>query len=744
MAPDSPELREYVAEQKRCERAVRAYSRFADVVHDRVSVQLRCSQKPLCTRRGCAEVFDTLESQPDRERTRIIQSHGGHVCNDPCCGRRTLRYVDHLSSHVHVHGLTLQLAHLSTRQGNHLTNRQVAAIAEALEAHGKVSEITIIQCDITDALAVPLLRAAARTSSTPLRFTIHGGTLGASPWECEQALQEALHNPWLETLRLTGNKVGLRLVDTISQALASGSALKVLLLGDNPLDDAAVEVIADGVSRSRVLSLCLRSTRARRGFRRVGQALSHGCALTELRMRGNALGPAEVTSIWHGLARSNLRSLELAGCGLGPEAAAELRKAFPTSYRCSLTSLNLNDNLLGDHGAVEIAWMLTAPHKPLPLRTLGMRNNAIGGRGGETLMLMLAVNDTLTGVDISHNPCGPTAAFALAASLRTNVTIQSLDLADVVFDKKANRILAEALSDGRSTCPVRHLDLGGARSDDSSTRAWAEVIRSCPLERLSLARNHLSEQQVRVLVAALRDSRWAVKLNLSDGGGSAEGANNVSPMLQRTLKNLSSRPNVPAPSTRPTRSPSPVPGVDAYPVRTRAASSSQSYSDRSPDEGSQGPSRSTSGNMSGPCGGASPVHSAPGYYADLPQLLPLTSDHDRHHAHEGWYGGGHPQGAEPAWVGGPAGGARFRRQVFMYRAPPPPTLLNGVPIPRETLAPYGSHGQSRLNPSVEVTPEKDRSNSVTASSFGSPPPLINDCGLSPARLFHSDRSELEL
>ena len=118
---------------------------------------------------------------------------------------------------------------------------------------------------------------------------------------------------------------------------------------------------------------------------------------------------------------------ELRAASTTPEEATQNMIAIFANPQCTLTSLNLGLNGIGNEGAIALAIALEDP------------------------------NCTLTSLDLYGNNIGPEGAIALANALKTNRTLTVLNLGWNNIGAEGVQTLTEALKDPR--CTLTSLDL---------------------------------------------------------------------------------------------------------------------------------------------------------------------------------------------------------------------------------------------------------------------------------------------
>ncbi len=226
--------------------------------------------------------------------------------------------------------------------GNHLTNRGVAALADAHHLAGlETLQLNFNPLGLAAAPALAQARFADR-----LRFLgVYDCQLG------DQALAELFGAafPRLEELHAGGNPLGREAAASL-RTNSAFSRLHTLSLSRCGIGPAAAAVLGE----------------ARRP------------ALRNLDLRTNPLGAAGVERLFAGPLLSDLRHLQLDGAGLG-DAGAEIVAAGSLLAPCRW--LHLPDNQITDRGAIALA---ESPHLGT-VEWLVLSNNDIGPKGKAAL-----------------------------------------------------------------------------------------------------------------------------------------------------------------------------------------------------------------------------------------------------------------------------------------------------------------------------------------------------------------------
>jgi Ran GTPase-activating protein (RanGAP) involved in mRNA processing and transport len=113
------------------------------------------------------------------------------------------------------------------------------------------------------------------------------------------------------------------------------------------------------------------------------------------------------------------------------------------TYSLQLTTLSVADNALSDAG---VATVCTALQHSSPLQSLNLGSTEAGEKSAFALSKALAVNSTLTSLDLAHNSLGSAICVEyLASGLSKNVALKTLNLSHNGFGDAGAVTLAPAL-----------------------------------------------------------------------------------------------------------------------------------------------------------------------------------------------------------------------------------------------------------------------------------------------------------
>lgn len=303
----------------------------------------------------------------------------------------------------------LRFAHLHELRLNNCAIQSDAAqaISELLIYHPELRSVCLDRNQLGSEGTVELCMGASQ--STSLRL-MHIGYNDIQSEEASQAIGRLMTtSETLQELKLSGNRLDLKGAPVVGSAIEQ-SALLVLKLEDMGFTEESINEFLDhGVAETQDLQVMVLSGNpvGDEGLAVISESLSIGltdlalsdCALTvasqatllnlvslspnlrSLDLSNNALGSGGLSDMiaWMTQAeRENfsLRSLELAGCGLGDEGLIQLTSAMST-----LTYLGLRNNGITSYGVKAVM----NSHKMIQLERLDLADNSIDEEGVHAL-----------------------------------------------------------------------------------------------------------------------------------------------------------------------------------------------------------------------------------------------------------------------------------------------------------------------------------------------------------------------
>jgi len=281
------------------------------------------------------------------------------------------------------------------------------AISDLLSEHPQLRSVCLDSNQLGSEGAVELCMGASQ--STSLRL-VHIGYNEIQSEEASQAIARLMTtSEVLQELKLSGNRLEQRGAPAVGRAIEQ-SALLVLKLEDMGFTEESINEFLDhGVAETQDLQVMVLSGNpvGDEGLAVVSESLSIGltdlalsnCALTvasqatllnlvslspnlrSLDLSNNALGSGGLSDMVTWMTQTerenfSLRSLELAGCGLGDEGLIQLTPVMST-----LTYLGLRNNGITSHG---IKAVMNA-HQMIQLERLDLADNSIDEEGVHAL-----------------------------------------------------------------------------------------------------------------------------------------------------------------------------------------------------------------------------------------------------------------------------------------------------------------------------------------------------------------------
>ena len=236
-------------------------------------------------------------------------------------------------------------------------------------------------------------------------------------------------NPNVQSVDLSTNSFGADGSVALGHLVRSCSSLRRLASGQNNLRSGVAELAAAVAESPTLWRLDVPANAVSAATCvAVAAALAANGALRELDISWNPFGPVGGTAIAELLAASRaLEGLNLAGCGISRG------------------------------GTVAVAEVLGAAVET-PLRHLDLSENFVGREGAEALAAMLRRNSSLQSLELGANgPLDREAVEALAGAIEANDSLLSLGLQNNGLDEASKAALwrAKEVSDLRRSAPLQ-------------------------------------------------------------------------------------------------------------------------------------------------------------------------------------------------------------------------------------------------------------------------------------------------
>ena len=174
--------------------------------------------------------------------------------------------------------------------------------------------------------------------------------------------------------------------------------------------------------------------------------------------------------------------------------------------------LGLHACRLGDNEASLATELAAALRLNTTLVSLDLAWNSLGEDGWRVIAEALRVKTTLCSLKLDHNDIGVQTMRVLAEVLRVNSTITSLDLSNNHLREEGGRHLAETL---RINTTLVSLKLDYNELEDEGGRAIADALRcNTTLSSLGLRVNQLGEQTAQAMSELMRYNTTLTSLKL--------------------------------------------------------------------------------------------------------------------------------------------------------------------------------------------------------------------------------------
>ncbi|XP_068753257.1 protein NLRC3-like [Montipora capricornis] len=192
----------------------------------------------------------------------------------------------------------------------------------------------------------------------------------------------------------------------------------------------------------------------------------------------------------------------------------------------SLTTLNLSENSIGAEGATSLSQALAVNTS---LTTLNLSDNFLGDEGAASLSQALAVNTSLTTLHLHGTSIGAEGATSLSQALAVNTSLTTLNLSHNSIGDEGATSLSQALAVNTS---LTTLDLSwNGIVDEGATSLSQALAVNTSLTTLDLCHNLIVDDGATSLSQALAVNTSLTTLDLSHSYIGADGATSLSQAL---------------------------------------------------------------------------------------------------------------------------------------------------------------------------------------------------------------------
>jgi len=348
----------------------------------------------------------------------------------------------------------------------------------------------------------------------------------AGPQGAATLAESLLGNQRLKDLRAGGQAFGDEGAELIGEVLQQGSQLLFLSLRSNRIGEVGARCLADALLQPNChlqkLDLAGNDLGSS-GCRNLAAMLHQNETLLALGLQRNNIGGDGAISLADALINNHtLEELDLGRNAVGAAGAAALVRA--TRANCVLAELNLQDNELEVCAAIQMADEMRAQTpmstvgkrrsmsdhafgKPAgawtdamsALKSLNLRHNKVGSKGGAALIAAALTNKRLTSLNLAWNCLGLETATVVAdlicGTLTTGCGLEELDLRDnnlgeygalgFAFQRGSSCVTVAEESPGSASCPVNRQSKANARRKDSEMGTRSHISTRCRVQSVS-------------------------------------------------------------------------------------------------------------------------------------------------------------------------------------------------------------------------------------------------------------------
>lgn len=279
-------------------------------------------------------------------------------------------------------------------------------------------------------------------------------------------------NTTLETLHAAWNRVSDEGATYLGQSIRVNHTLVSLDLSHNEVCNAGCASLCDGIRVNSTLTRLRLDSNVdidADGVKSIAEMLLEHQHITELGLSGIGIKNTGATHLAAALLPNKaITELSLANTSIGPDGATALAKSLSTrDGNKTLLTLDMSSNMIGDTGTRALAAALRpaeghrqeeqpmygSPRTFVPsgipegLTNLDLRNNDLGPKAITDLAATLKTNRVLTSIDACGNRCEDGGAIAIGRAITYNRTLKSLHFYDKSIGMKTCKWVAEVLAD---------------------------------------------------------------------------------------------------------------------------------------------------------------------------------------------------------------------------------------------------------------------------------------------------------
>lgn len=253
--------------------------------------------------------------------------------------------------------------------------------------------------------------------------------------------------------------------------------------------------------------------------------------LRELRITECIVGTTEVAAVCEGMKyNTTVQLLDLTGCDLLADACKPIANMLATNQ--PLRHLIMQENIIGDYGASLLCQGLAVN---CSLTTVDLKANHITGEGCDRLAAALQSSSCrLQSLNLSENDITDLGASALGSMLRENSHLCSLNLDACALSDLGIGALCQGLA---SNSALKELNLSNNWCKEGGNVANM-LSTNTTLESLDLSSCHVSDETLPTMLRSLRDGSNATlkRLFLSFNAFGNAGAGHIADMIMGDSK----------------------------------------------------------------------------------------------------------------------------------------------------------------------------------------------------------------
>lgn len=356
--------------------------------------------------------------------------------------------------------------------------------------------------------------------------------------ECNQVLEEILHNKFITSLDFTQNSLGDEQCETLSlfiknnsnlkhldlcknnitsvgcASLANGlldnTSLQYLSLQDNNLSESGIEEILKAIKTTKISNLNLKNTYFNNeGCVHFNEHLSNFIFLRKLNIDLNYISELGMEQISEFIKNSkNLESLSLVDNPIYEIGCKFLFMAIETNT--SLKTLNISKTYISNGGCKFIYQSLS---KNKTLTSFDISKNNINEEGAQFLGELIKVNSSLIELNLSDNQIFDNGCSYISEALKINTSILNLNLSSTLISTQGCKYLYEALIVNKG---LQNLNLSDNSIHDDGFQYISRMLKDNKiLYSLTMNMSHISDTSCQILAKGLEDNYTLHTLDLS-------------------------------------------------------------------------------------------------------------------------------------------------------------------------------------------------------------------------------------